>query len=883
MKKRCFICFLILFLIFTIYLPHTSAQDIRSTVLEGHTNTVASVSFSPDGQTLASGSWDDTIRLWDVATGATIRTLRGHTSDVYSVSFSPDGQIIASGSQDDTIRLWNASTGDTIYMLRGHRNSVYSVAFSPDGQIIASGSWDDTIRLWDASTGDTIRTLRGHTSDVYSVAFSPDGQIIASGSRDDTIRLWNTSTGATIRTLRGHRDRVYSVSFSPDGQIIASGSQDDTIRLWNTSTGATIRTLRGHRNIIHSVAFSLDGQIITSGSLDATIRLWDASTGDTINTLTGHIYSVYSVSFSPDGQTLASGSRGYTIRLWKLPAKVSITPFPAESPAIGEQLSINVSIVGAENIAGYQLTVGFDPTALRYVEAVNGDYLSEGAFFVEPVVSGNKVTLGSTSLGDVSSGDGTLATVTFEVVDVKESNLTLSDVILTDSDGEHLANSAQNGSVVEPAAIPSSAVVSITPSPVRSPTIGKQLTFNVGITGAENITDYHFTWEFDSTALEYISSSEVYNLVDGVGSGDGTLSTRTFKVLDVKPSTVSLSGYFIGSDGFRYIPTFENAEVVVPTSSAVVSITPSSVLSPAVGEQITFNVDIAGGRNIANYRVVWSVDGSALQYTSDSVGGYLADGVGSGDGTLSTRTFKVLDVKPSTVSISGHLTGSDGIAYIPTFESAEILEPIFGDVNRDGVVDISDLVLIGSSFGQQVSAGSGNPADVNEDRIVNIVDLVKVAGAISAGAAAPTVLSRELEGAPTRADVQEWLTQAQQLNLTDATSQQGIYFLKQLLAALTPKKTSLLPNYPNPFNPETWIPYQLAKPADVTLTIYAVDGKLVRKLELGHQPIGIYQHRSRAAYWDGKNNVGESVASGVYFYTLTAGKFTATRKMLIKK
>ena len=131
--------------------------------------------------------------------------------------------------------------------------------------------------------------------------------------------------------------------------------------------------------------------------------------------------------------------------------------------------------------------------------------------------------------------------------------------------------------------------------------------------------------------------------------------------------------------------------------------------------------------------------------------------------------------------------------------------------------------------------------------------------------------------------MQNWLSQAQQHNLTDAISQRGLRFLEQLLVALTPKETSLLPNYPNPFNPETWIPYQLAKASDVKISIYAADGKLVRTLALGHQEVGIYQSKSHAAYWDGRNAQGESVASGVYFYTFSAVDFTATRKMLIKK
>ena len=174
-------------------------------------------------------------------------------------------------------------------------------------------------------------------------------------------------------------------------------------------------------------------------------------------------------------------------------------------------------------------------------------------------------------------------------------------------------------------------------------------------------------------------------------------------------------------------------------------------------------------------------------------------------------------------------------------------------------------------------------ADVNGDGVVNIVDLTLVAGAIGGRAGAPSVLSRDLEIAPTRKQVTQWLDQAKQMNLAESAFQRGILMLEQLLTALTPKETALLPNYPNPFNPETWIPYQLAEPADVSIFIYAADGTLVRMLDLGHQPMGIYASRSRAVYWDGRNALSEPVASGIYFYTLTAGEFTTTRKMLIRK
>ena len=205
-------------------------------------------------------------------------------------------------------------------------------------------------------------------------------------------------------------------------------------------------------------------------------------------------------------------------------------------------------------------------------------------------------------------------------------------------------------------------------------------------------------------------------------------------------------------------------------------------------------------------------------------------------------------------------------------------EKIAADVNGDGIVNIQDLVLVASSLGKTGQSS----ADVTADGVVDIRDVVKVAGALGTAAAAPSLHPQAL-AMFTAADVQQWLSEAEQLDLMDATSQRGIHFLEQLLAALIPKETALLPNYPNPFNPETWIPYQLAKPADVTFTIYAVNGQVVRRLTLGHQLPGTYQSKSRAVYWDGRNAVGEPIASGIYFYTLSAGDFAATRKMLIIK
>ncbi|MBD2205328.1 serine/threonine protein kinase [Calothrix sp. FACHB-1219] len=286
--------------------------------LKGHSNPVDSVAISPDGNTLASGSWDKTIKLWNLATGEQIRTFSGHSDTVNSVAFSPNGNTLASGSWDKTIKLWNLATGEQIRTLKVHSNTVISVAFSPDGNTLASGSSDKTIKLWNLATGEQIRTFSGHSDTVNSVAFSPDGKTLVSGSDDKTIKLWNLATGEEIRTLTGHSYTIYSVAFSPDGKTLASGSDDNTIKLWNLATGEEIRTLTGHSYTIWSVAFSPDGNILASGSRDNTIKLWNLATGEQIRTLTGHDYEVISVAISPDGKTLASGSGDNTIKIWRL-------------------------------------------------------------------------------------------------------------------------------------------------------------------------------------------------------------------------------------------------------------------------------------------------------------------------------------------------------------------------------------------------------------------------------------------------------------------------------------------------------------------------------------------------------------------------------------
>ena len=285
--------------------------------LTGHSGYIWSVAINPDGETLASGSGDETIKLWQLSSAREIRTLTGHFYPISSVAISPDGEFLASGSDDGMIKLWQLSSGREIRTLTGHSYPVFSVAISRDAQILASGSADNTIKLWQLSSGREICTLTGHSSYVYAVAISPDGQMLASGSLDHTIKLWQLSSGTEILTLTGHTDVVGSVAISPDGQTLASASDDGTIKLWSLNSDRDIRTLTCDADKVGSIAISPDGQTLASGGSDNTIKLWQLSSDTEICTLTGHSSTVSSVAFSLDGQTLVSGSFDHTIKIWR--------------------------------------------------------------------------------------------------------------------------------------------------------------------------------------------------------------------------------------------------------------------------------------------------------------------------------------------------------------------------------------------------------------------------------------------------------------------------------------------------------------------------------------------------------------------------------------
>jgi len=300
----------------------SSGAEIRT--FQGHTASVRSVAFSHDGSYALSGSDDNTLKLWKVSNGVEIRTFQGHTAYVRSVAFSHDDRYALSGSDDGTLKLWEVSSGNEIRTFQRHTNSVSSVAFSPDGLYALSGSLDNTLKLWEVSSGDEIRSFQGHTDFVRSVAFSPDGRYALSGSLDKTLKLWEVSSGAEIRTFQGHTASVYSVAFSPDGRYALSASQDHTLKLWEVSSGDEIRTFQGHSDWVLSVAFSTDGSKALSGSID-TLKLWEVSSGAEIRSLSPH--HILAIAISPDGRYALSGSQDKTLKLWEVSSGAEIRTF----------------------------------------------------------------------------------------------------------------------------------------------------------------------------------------------------------------------------------------------------------------------------------------------------------------------------------------------------------------------------------------------------------------------------------------------------------------------------------------------------------------------------------------------------------------------------
>ena len=286
---------------------------------QAHTDMVQVLAVSPDGAALATGSWDGTLKLWDLKNGNLLWMVQ-HTSNIQSIAFAPDGATLASGGDDAAIRLWDVHKGHSLQNLSGQNSPVYALAWSLDGSLLVSGSFDGEIRLWEmqgAQPGSSRRIFTGHTAPVRSLAFAPDGRTLASGSFDQTVKLWDMDSGDVRQTLVGHMDLVNAVAWSMDGRILASCSRDQTIWLWDVKRGSYSMILYGHTAAVNAITFTSDGRSLLSVSEDNTLRMWDVESGQCIRIKQGYSVTLYDVAWSPDSTHLASAGSDRLVSIWE--------------------------------------------------------------------------------------------------------------------------------------------------------------------------------------------------------------------------------------------------------------------------------------------------------------------------------------------------------------------------------------------------------------------------------------------------------------------------------------------------------------------------------------------------------------------------------------
>ena len=829
-----------LFLIVIVLLQFAPCLLAQAATTYQHGDSIQSVVFSPTNHSLvASGSDDNTIKLWNIDSN-TATTLTGHTEKVNSVAFSPNGQTLASGSNDVTVKLWNVSQGTLITSFipilddEGVASVVNSVAFSPDGNTFATAGYK-SVRLWNVSDQTEAATLE-HADWVHEVVFSKDGKLLAAVDGRQ-IKIWDVDDKTVNTTLQADANWVGAIAFSPNSSTFAAGGSEGQITLWSVS-GWTVLGRISASHSVSDLAFSPNGATLASAG--DGVELWSVSSGRKTSSFTEHNGWVMEVAFSSDGNSIASGGLD--------DGMLNAEDVDSLESEVEPDIVRLIYFLPSDRTAQSDIDSKID-TLMKATQTAYADQMEEHGY-------GRKTF----TLETDSNGDAVVHHITGNYTDsYYETN---SKWRVWDEIREQF-DVSKNISV---------AVMDLSSEILDGVNCGTGGHWDHG--GVVNLVASGNCFEGD-----YGVTIAVHEIGHAFGLAHDYRNHPDKSIdLAVEDPMVTSACAAEWLDGHRYFNSglsFYNEPTTISMSSP--SISGSDVI-------ISFTITDPDGLHQAKFfDLVQETDYAGTPYDDLAV---LACTSLSGSSATATFTTSALTSDTNSVAIRviddhGNMVEQKFSVNLSSLSQDSSGQVKLEDVNGDGVVDILDLVAIANNFGQ--GQQEQNRADVNGDGAVNILDLGLVAGALGTDPAAPSTWYHDRESAPTRAEVQQWLREARRVNLTDPAFQRGILMLEQLLASLTPKETTLFPNYPNPFNPETWIPYQLAESLDVSIAIYAADGKLVRTLELGHQPLGIYESRSRAAYWDGRNELGERVASGIYFYTLTAGNSIATRKMLIRK
>ena len=861
----------------------------------------SSVAFSPDGTRLASGFRDGSVGLWDVATQEEVATLEGHTDRISSVSFSPDGGLLASGGDDYTVRLWNVATQEEVATLEGHTDRISSVSFSPDGGLLASGGGggdDFTVRLWDAATQAQVATLEGHTRWVSSVAFSPpDGATLASASEDGTVRLWDVAThremtmlphggwgwvnsvtfshdGATLvysadkgtvllrdletgntARLSGHSRFLSSMALSPDGATLASGSWDGTVRLWDAATQALVATLEGPTVWVSSVALSPwvssvafsppDGATLASGWSDGTVRLWDAATQALDATLEGHTRWVSSVAFSPpDGATLASASEDGTVRLWDVATQEEVATLEGHTY---RNSSVSFSSDGA------LLASASEDGTVRLWDVATGDLIgtleghASNVFAVAFSPDGKTLASGSDTrvrLWDVATRTriatlqdvNTVQSVVFSpdgmnLVSGSEGTVSLWDVptkrrtaILEGHGGQvHSVAFSRDGATLATGAWDGTMLLwdmqLVLPHPR---TLAKLSGDKQQGLPASQLAEPFVVSVLDQNGNPLPGANVTFTVTAGGGSLSAT--TDTTDANGRAAATLTL-----GSQPGPNTVEATVAELEPVTFTATGLTVPQSLTQISGDEQ-----EGPAGAALPEPFVVEVRDQNGTPFAGATV----TFAVTAGEGTLSATTattdangrastILTLGRDPETVTVTATVAGLDPVTFTATSEATP-------DFDGDGDVGFSDFFLFADAFG-----GSDPRFDLDGSGSVDFGDFFLLADYFADPARGKLLaLAREMIGLPDG-----------------------------------PK---LLQNAPNPFNSETVISWFLLRPGPARMEVFALTGQRVAVLHGGPKKAGVHR-----VHWDGRDDQGRQLASGVYLYRLSTTEDVQTRKLTL--